>query len=75
MTARDFCYWLNGYFELQDAGNPTNVKIDKGLISEKVECIKKHLSLVFAHDIDPKMGNAETLNAIHNPNGEARPRC
>ena len=36
----------------------------------KIELIKKHLALVFKHEIDPSMGNAEhqmELNNIHNP--------
>ena len=60
MTSRDFCYWLQGHLELTD-----NV----GLTQLQVEIIKKHLALVFEHDIDPKAGGPEKqaiLNAIHN---------
>lgn len=44
MTSRDFCYWLQGYFELHGAKS--------GIGSETVEVIRNHLNLVFVHDID-----------------------
>lgn len=61
MTSRDFCYWLQGYFEVQSP-------IEIGRI--ETELIKKHLALVFKHEIDPSMGNEEhqqELNKIHSP--------
>lgn len=60
MTSRDFCYWLQGYLEVQQ---PTAID------ENKVVMIQKHLNLVFKHEIDPSMGNGEhqaELNAIHN---------
>jgi hypothetical protein len=39
MTPRDFCYWLQGHFELQDD--------DKPLTKKQVGMIKEHLQLVF----------------------------
>lgn len=69
MTSRDFAYWLQGYFEVSD------VKI----IGEKeTDMIKKHLNLVFKHEIDPSMGNAEhqkALNDIHNDVKKPIARC
>lgn len=59
MTARDFCYWLQGLFEL---GKPTELN------SEQTELIQRHLALVFVHEIDPSAGSIEhqaVLNAIH----------
>jgi hypothetical protein len=59
MTSRDFAYWLMGYFEIS---NPET--IDK----REVELIKKHLNLVFKHEIDPSMGedaHQAELNNIH----------
>ena len=38
MTPQDFCYWLNGYFDLSDG---------QTLSPRQVEVIKGHLSLVF----------------------------
>lgn len=60
MTSRDFAYWLQGYFEIT---NP------KEIGQTETENIKKHLNLVFKHEIDPSMGDQkhqEELNNIHN---------
>ncbi len=46
MQSRDFCYWLQGFFEL------TDVKTLEA--SEKqTQMIKNHLNMVFAHEITP----------------------
>ena len=61
MTAIEFCYWLQGYFELGGGKD--------GLTDEQVQVIKNHLSLAFKHDIDPKAGPPKyqnELNQIHN---------
>jgi hypothetical protein len=67
MTSRDFCYWLQGFFEIHKAGKPTAYKM-KHLDEDQIECIEKHLSMVFVHEIDPSYGDKEhqgKLNAIH----------
>ena len=61
MTSRDFCYWLQGYFELT---NPQELSV------RETTLIKQHLNLVFKHEIDPSVdgGNpavAAELQAIH----------
>jgi len=61
MTSRDFAFWLQGYFEV---ANP--IKIGE----EETQLIKKHLNLVFKHEIDPSMGDdkhQQVLNEIHSP--------
>lgn len=61
MTSRDFCYWLQGFFELAD---------DQGISPTKASLIQKHLALVFKHEIDPSMGGPveqAALNQIHSP--------
>lgn len=76
MTARDFCYWLQGYFEI-DRGRFG----DRAMTAEQADMIRRHLSLVFAHDIDPKAGGEDVqkvLNDLHgvafttNPNVQVR---
>ncbi len=69
MTSRDFCYWLQGYFEI-------DAMVAKGehrsLNAEQIDMIKTHLAMVFKHEIDPSMGDEkhqEDLNQIHNPSG------
>lgn len=60
MTSRDFAYWLQGFFEID---NP------KSIDENKTEMIKRHLNLVFKHEIDPSMGDADhqkELDDIHN---------
>lgn len=62
MTSRDFAYWLQGYFEISDSNQ---------LSEKQVEMIKRHLALVFKHEIDPSMGNdkhQKLLNEIHDDN-------
>ena len=59
MQSRDFAYWLQGFFEVSGAKN-----IDE----TQTEMIKKHLNLVFVHEIDPAMGgkkHQDKLNSIH----------
>ncbi len=61
MTSRDFCFWLQGMFEL---GQPT------ALNEATTAAIRKHLALVFIHEIDPSMGPPEhqaKLNETHAP--------
>lgn len=60
MTSRDFAYWLQGFFEISGT---------KQIDENQTEIIKKHLNLVFKHEIDPSMGDAahqKELNKIHN---------
>lgn len=74
MTSRDFCFWLQGLFELRNAGPKPALagpqEYDwKSLSGYQVEIIEKHLALVFKHEIDPSMGPQkiqDELNAIHN---------
>lgn len=60
MQSRDFCFWLQGYFELVGKGN--------ALSAQQAELIRRHLALVFKHEIDPSFGSEEhqeELNEIH----------
>lgn len=58
MKSTEFCYWLQGCFEL---ANPTN-----GLSAAQVETLRRHLDMVFFHEIDKSYPNQEKLNEIHN---------
>jgi hypothetical protein len=67
MQSRDFCYWLQGFFEIHSAGRDPG-EHPSGLSAQQITMIRKHLGLVFAHEIDPSMGPKEhqdKLNAIH----------
>lgn len=64
MKTTEFCYWLQGYFELYGP---------KTIDEKETELIKRHLALVFQHDIDPSyvVGDVDPdtkqalLQAIH----------
>ena len=59
MKATEFCYWLQGLFELSD---PTSLN------DKQTDLIKRHLNLVFIHDIDPSYPAEQqaALNKAHN---------
>jgi len=79
MSSRDFCYWLQGFFELHAAGSVP----DGRLTAEQSDLVRRHLALVFAHEIDPATDGGDPakkakLNAIHGPpmwSGDAVARC
>lgn len=52
MEFRDFAYWLQGFFEIQDADE---------LTPEQVEMIKSHLNLCFKHEATSPSIARETL--------------
>jgi hypothetical protein len=60
MTSREFCYWLQGFFELQS--------LAPSLSEAQSTIIKNHLAMVFKHEIDPSYGDKqkqEELNKLH----------
>ncbi len=59
MTARDFCYWLQGKLEIDQAGQSPAA----GLTPAQVEVIRNHLNLVFIHDIDTPDPTGELQDA------------
>lgn len=61
MTSREFCYWLQGYFEI--LGPEANKTLGHG----QVDTIQKHLSMVFVHEIDPSYPRDQQprLDAAH----------
>lgn len=46
MTAENFCYWLKGYFEINDNQPRVPEHLDS-LNSEQIKMIKEHLNYVF----------------------------
>lgn len=65
MTSRDFCYWLQGFLELRKEDDSVN---KASLTPAQLECVQKHLALVFKHEIAPSMGptkHQDALNKIH----------
>jgi hypothetical protein len=58
MKSTEFCYWLQGLFEL---GAPTQLN------AEQTDLIKRHLAMVFLHEIDKTYpeGEQTALNELH----------
>lgn len=60
MTPRDFVYWLQGFFEISEAGKSvggarlTSDVPPPTLNSEQVRCVSRHLDMVVAHINPPK---------------------
>lgn len=69
MKSRDFCYWLQGYFEIiQGREGSANQRPDD-LSGGQVKVIKDHLAMVFIHEIDPSFPpeQQEALDGAHKP--------
>lgn len=77
MTSRDFCFWLQGFFEIAHCGpQPPEPYGGHVLNSAQVEIVKRHLALVFKHEIDPSMGpepHQQALDAAHTPPTPPKP--
>jgi len=58
MKAVEFCYWLQGLFEV---GEPTELN------AKQTDLIKRHLNMVFAHEIDQSYPaeQQDKLNKLH----------
>jgi hypothetical protein len=67
MKSVEFCYWLQGFFEINSAMPPGGALEPRGLTAAQTETIRRHLHLVFKHEIDPSYPNGAALDAIHNP--------
>jgi hypothetical protein len=66
MTARDFCYWLQGIFEVHKVTT---------LDESQIEIIKNHLNLVFVHDIDTPDPTGKLQAAHDGKHGSGIKRC
>lgn len=55
MKSVEFCYWLQGLFEL---GKP------QALSAEQTDLVKRHLAMVFHHEIDPSYGKVDLQAAL-----------
>lgn len=75
MKSVEFCYWLQGFFEISTASSSIELQ---GLTKDQTEMIKEHLQLVFVHEIDPSYPKEQQdeLNQVHNgPNHQSTMRC
>lgn len=69
MTPTNFCYWLQGYFELHGKIGP------EGLSQSQADLIQKHLSMVFEHSIDPAAGSVEHQQRLSDLHGGTKINC
>ena len=56
MTSKDFCYFLQGFFELSES--------NQALTVEQIKTIKNHLKLVFLYEIDPSYSDNKIVQQI-----------
>jgi hypothetical protein len=58
MRSTEFCYWLQGLFEVAEPDT---------LNAKQVDLIRRHLNMVFLHEIDASYPaeQQEALNAAH----------
>lgn len=63
MNSRDFCYWLQG---LMEVGEPTELN------AKQVDLIKRHLNMVFIHEIDQSYP-AEQQDALNKAHAGEKP--
>lgn len=58
MKAVEFCYWLQGVFEVADL---------KALDEKQTDLVRRHLNMVFIHEIDKTYpeGQQPALDAAH----------
>lgn len=66
MTSRDFVYWLQGSFELNE---PVTLN------EKQTKLIKQHLALVFIHEIDPSQGDEEHQKKLNEAHSGVKYRC
>ena len=71
MNTIDFCFWLQGYFELSN---------DAGMSEAQIKTVREHLNLVFLHEIDQLRESQTTtipsvLNSTHSPDNDKLVRC
>jgi hypothetical protein len=68
MQSRDFVFWLQGFFELNSCGSKVSIS------DAQAEMIRRHLSLVFIHEIDPSIdGGKPEVAAIHQAVHDGKP--
>lgn len=61
MTSRDFVFWLQGFFELREAGAAPGAP-EAGMTGEQVSLLKEHLALVFKHEVGAAAAHAPNVD-------------
>jgi hypothetical protein len=72
LKSLDFCFWLQGYFEIHESGLAERCSermTGTMLNAEQVNVIRKHLDLAFKHEIDQQIDTANQAENIKKGNG------
>ena len=58
MNMQDFCYWLQGFFEINDSNQ---------LTPKQVDVIREHLNLVFKHVVGAPVAHVKPATPVSPP--------
>ena len=71
MTSRDFCYWLQGFFELASCSDDDGKGRPQDKLSrDQVQTLKRHLEMVFQYEIDPSFGDKKQQEDLAKTHGD-----
>jgi hypothetical protein len=67
MRADQFCYWLQGFFEIVKVDTTITKQGAVILNKEQINIIQNHLNMVFLHDLDKQVPHDQQkpLNDLH----------
>lgn len=69
MTAENFCYWLKGIFEIQEAGFDKNEKRSIKLTEAQIDMINQHLGYVFQSPVNLALKRLAEGSGVRPPQG------
>lgn len=74
VKAEHFVFWLQGFFEITEGALPVDPETGRRagpipLTAAQVDIVRRHLALVFIHEIDPAMGGAAHQQALNDAHG------
>jgi len=70
MNPRDFCYWLQGFFEITSIVNDSSQAVD--ISREQSKMIKEHLGKVFNQEVKGIRRTQVQLPENNSPDGKIR---
>lgn len=71
MTPEQFCYWLQGFFELSMVGDDTAITLSPA----QIRMVNDHLALVFQKQTHDRPNLADILKPIPRPSAGDRRIC
>lgn len=64
MMPRDFCYWLQGFFEINSAGYSDKTDVSAGITDARAKVIQRRLAMVEIHEIDSSCGDEKHNHVV-----------